>query len=207
MPSDTHLGVLAKWLTKGKCSGIAYLARALNNERSKRMNTIQELQKLREELIREIDEKFDWIIDEVKKESVPSRQKESRKPRNYEIIYPLNVGAGIFKGKRPTGVIFADGRRTENPTWKSVAEELLKDCCKDSDQRQALMDLRGKVLGRNRVLLGSETGKMRSPVKIDEALYIETHYDAETLMRILTTRILDMVGYDYSKIRIAVKAE
>ena len=53
------------------------------------MNTIQELQKLREELIREIDEKFDWIIDEVKKESVPSRQKESRKPRNYEIIYPL----------------------------------------------------------------------------------------------------------------------
>lgn len=122
-------------------------------------------------------------------------------------LYPLNVGAGIFKGKRPTGVIFADGRRTENPTWKSVAEELLKDCCKDSDQRQALMDLRGKVLGRNRVLLGSETGKMRSPVKIDEALYIETHYDAETLMRILTTRILDMVGYDYSKIRIAVKAE
>ena len=171
------------------------------------MNTIQELQKLREELIREIDEKFDWVIDEVKNESVPSRQKESRKPRNYEIRYPLNVGAGIFKGKRPTGVIFADGRRTENPTWKSVAEELLKDCCKDSDQRQALMDLRGKVLGRNRVLLGSETGKMRSPVKIDEALYIETHYDAETLMRILTTRILDMVGYDYSKIRIAVKAE
>ena len=106
------------------------------------MNTIQELQKLREELIREIDEKFDWIIDEVKKESVPSRQKESRKPRNYEIIYSLSVGAGIFKGKRPTGVIFADGRRTENPTWKSVAEELLKDCCKDSDQRQALMDLR-----------------------------------------------------------------
>ena len=201
------MDVLTKWLTKVKCSGIVYLARALHSERSKRMNTIQELQKLREELIREIDEKFDWIIDEVKKESVPSRQKESRKPRNYEIIYPLNVGAGIFKGKRPTGVIFADGRRTENPTWKSVAEELLKDCCKDSDQRQALMDLRGKVLGRNRVLLGSETGKMRSPVKIDEALYIETHYDAETLMRILTTRILDMVGYDYSKIRIAVKAE
>lgn len=199
--------VLTKWLTKVKCSGIVHLARATYDERSKRMNTIQELQKLREELIREIDEKFDWIIDEVKKESVPSRQKESRKPRNYEIIYPLNVGAGIFKGKRPTGVIFADGRRTENPTWKSVAEELLKDCCKDSDQRQALMDLRGKVLGRNRVLLGSETGKMRSPVKIDEALYIETHYDAETLMRILTTRILDMVGYDYSKIRIAVKAE
>ena len=41
--------VLTKWLTKVKCSGIVYLARALYNERSKRMNTIQELQKLREE--------------------------------------------------------------------------------------------------------------------------------------------------------------
>ena len=48
---------------------------------------------------------------------------------------------------------------------------------------------------------------MRSPVKIDEALYVETHYDAETLMRILTTRILNMVDYDYSGVRIAIKAE
>ena len=69
------------------------------------------------------------------------------------------------------------------------------------------MDLRGKILGRNRVLLGSEVGKMRSPIKIDEALYAETHYDAETLLRILTTRILDAVDYDYSGIRIAVQAD
>ena len=69
------------------------------------------------------------------------------------------------------------------------------------------MDLRGKVQGRNRVLIGSETGKMRSPVQIDEALYVETHYDTETLLRILTTRILDEVGYDYSKIKIAVRVE
>ena len=48
---------------------------------------------------------------------------------------------------------------------------------------------------------------MRSPVQIDEALYVETHYDTETLLRILTTRILDEVGYDYSKIKIAVRVE
>lgn len=171
------------------------------------MELVQELQQLREELIREIDEKIGRMIEAAKNESGTSSQKEKQIAKNYEILYSLNVGAGIFKGKRPTGILFADGRRTENPTWKSVAEELLKDCCKDAAQRQALMDLRGKVLGRNRVLLGSESGKMRSPVKIEEALYVETHYDAETLMRILTTRILDMVGYDYSKIRIAVKAE
>lgn len=171
------------------------------------MDLMQELQALREELIREIDEKFDRMIEEVKNEQIPSSQKESCKPKNYEIMYPFGVGAGIFKGKRPVGILFPDGHRTENPTWKSVAEELLKDCCKDPSQRQVLMNLRGKVLGRNRVLLGSETGKMRSPVKIEEALYVETHYDAETLVRILTTRILDAVGYDYSGIRIAIKAE
>lgn len=171
------------------------------------MDTIQKLQKLREELIREIDEKFDWIIEGMEKESIPSIQKGNHKTQNYEITYPLNVGSGIFKGKHPIGILFGDGHRTKNPTWKSVVEEVLKDCCKDPVQRQALMDLRGKVLGRNRVLLGSEVGKMRSPVKIDEALYVETHYDAETLLRILTRRILDMVGYDYRDIWIVIKAE
>lgn len=70
-----------------------------------------------------------------------------------------------------------------------------------------MLDLRGKVQGRNRVLIGNETRKMHSPVKIDEALYVETHYDTETLLKILTTRILDEVGYDYRKIKISVRVE
>ena len=171
------------------------------------MDIVQELQKLREELIREIDDRFDQIIDGLKKEDATSSQAENSTQRDYEIMYPLNVSAGIFKGKRPIGIIFADGHRTENPTWKSVVQEVLQDCCKSPALQQELMDLRGKVLGKNRVLLGSETGKMRSPVKICEALYVETHYDAETLIRILTTRILNMTNYDYSGIRIAIKAE
>ena len=51
------------------------------------MDTIQELQKLREELIREIDEKIDWLIDKMKSDNVPSLSKDSSKPRNYEITY------------------------------------------------------------------------------------------------------------------------
>ena len=171
------------------------------------MDTIQELQQLRETLIREIDEGINQIIEKLQKEGQIVEKSDKRTVQPYEAIYPLGVGTGIFKGKRPIGIIFADGHRTENPTWKSVMEELLKDCCKDSARRQMLMDLRGKVLGRNRVLLGSETGKMRSPVKIEDALYVETHYDTETLLRILTTRILDAVGYDYRGVKIAVKLE
>lgn len=169
------------------------------------MDIVWELQRLKEELIREIDEKIEQVVKELQKEQQDMPQKGGVKP--YESIYPLHVGTGIYKGKRPTGVVFADGRRIDCPTWKRVMEEILKDCCKDEEKRRALMDLRGKILGRNRVLVGSETGKMRSPIKIDEALYVETHYDAETLLRILTTRILDKVGYDYSGIRIAVQAE
>lgn len=171
------------------------------------MDVVQELQVLRQELIREIDEKIEQVIKKLQSECQASPRKRCVQAKEYESIYPLNVGTGIYKGKRPTGVIFAGRERVEAPTWKRVMEEILKDCCKDPTRRQALMDLRGKILGRNRVLLGSETGKMRSPVKIDEALYVETHYDTETLLRILTTRILDEVGYDYSRIQIAVRTE
>lgn len=171
------------------------------------MEVVLELKVLRETLIREIDEKIGQVIGKLGNDGQTSLPQELVQARNYESIYPLDVGTGIYKGKRPTGVIFSGGVRVESPTWKRVAEEILKDCCKDPMRCQSLMNLRGKILGRNRVLLGSETGNMRSPVKIAEALYMETHYDAETLLRILTTRILDEVGYDYSKIQIAVKAE
>lgn len=171
------------------------------------MDVALELQKLKEELVREIDGKIEKIIEKLRTDGQTVSEEENVPVREYESVYPLNAGTGIYKGKRPTGAVFAGDERAESPTWKKVMEEILKDCCKNSTRRQALMDLRGKILGRNRVLVGSETGKMRSPVKIAEALYVETHYDAETLLRILTTRILDEAGCDYSKIRIAVRAE
>lgn len=173
------------------------------------MNTIEELQLLRAELIREIDEKIGHILQELKEEQERGMVQE-RRPRTervYESIYPLSVDTGVFKGKRPTGVIFADGTREDVPTWKRVFEEIMKQCNNQPEKHRALMELRGKVLGRNRVLLGSEKGRMRSPVKIDRALYAETHYDTETLLKILTTRILEVVDYDYSGIKIAVQNE
>jgi len=33
----------------------------------------------------------------------------------------------------------------------------------------------------------------------------ETHYDTETLLRILITRILDVVNYDYSGISVVIR--
>ena len=171
------------------------------------MDVILELQTLKEELIREIDEKIEQTIKKLRNNYEEPAEIKRIPAKMYESIYPLNAGTGIYKGKRPTGIIFANGKRVETPTWKKVMEEVRKDFCKSSEKHRALRDLRGKVQGRNRVLLDNKTGNMRSPVQIDKALYVETHYDTETLLRILTTRILDEVGYDYSKIKIAVRVE
>lgn len=171
------------------------------------MDVIQNLQSLKAGLIQEINEQFEQMIQQLEEERQNQSQSSHMPEQAYELLYPLNTAPGIFKGKRPVGIIFADNNRKDTPTWKKVVEELLKDCCKDTVKHQTLMNLRGKVLGRNRVLLGSEEGSMRSPLKIDEALYLETHYDTETLLRIVTTRILDKVGYNYNDIHIAVRAD
>ncbi len=168
------------------------------------MDTIQELQLLRAELIQEVDTKIGRILQKLKDEQ-RSEMGCANEEVAYESIYPLNAGTGIFKGKKPIAVIFADRVRVSVPTWKKLAEEILRHCNSDPEKHKALMDLRGKLLGRDRVFLGSEAGKMRSPVKIADALYFETHYDTETLLRILTTRILAAVRYDYSGITIAVR--
>ena len=124
------------------------------------MDTIEELQILRAELIREIDDKIGRVIEKLKAEQMTRQTVEPpRFDHTYESCYLLRMDTGIFKGKRPTAVIFPDGLRVDVPTWKKVFEEILKKCNQDDQKHQALMDLRGKLLGRNRVLLGSEDMK------------------------------------------------
>ncbi len=167
------------------------------------MDTIQELQNFRTHLIQEINITFDRMIQNLRTEQTSSESVNEN--REYETLYPLTVGSGIFKGKKPTGIKFPDGTRIDVPTWKKVVEVILQRCNEDPVNHSKLMALRGKLAGRDRIFLGKERGNMRSPVKIDKYLYLETHYDTETLLRILTTRILDAVQYDYSGISIAIR--
>lgn len=126
-------------------------------------------------------------------------------PPVYESVYPLCMEPGFFKGKSAVAVIFPDGVRIETPTWKALAESIMKRCNDDTRKHAALMELRNRVQGRSRKLLGKEAAGMRSPLKIDRGLYMETHYDTESLLRIMKTRILDAVGYDYSGIQVAIR--
>lgn len=167
------------------------------------MDTIQELQNFRTQLIQEINITFDAMIQNLRTEQ--AGMEPANENREYETLYPLSVNSSIFKGKKPTGVKFPNGTRIDVPTWKKVAEVILQQCNKEPVNHAKLMALRGKLSGRDRIFLGKERGNMRSPIKIDKYLYLETHYDTETLLRILTTRILDAVQYDYSGILIAVR--
>ena len=124
---------------------------------------------------------------------------------HYESIYPLCMEPGFFKGKAVVAVIFSDGVRIETPTWKKFVEIVLKRCNDDAGKHRALMELRNRIQGRSRKLLGSGSAGMRSPIKIDRGLYMEAHYDTESLLRIMKTRILDAVGYDYRSIQVAIR--
>ena len=66
------------------------------------------------------------------------------------------------------------------------------------------MALRDKILGRKRTRVSSSNVTMRSPLKLNEKLYIETHYDTETLMNFLI-QILSEIHYDYNNIEIVIK--
>ena len=167
------------------------------------MDKIQMLQNLRNELIQSINLQIDEIILQLRNEEEPVARREEI--HRFESWYPLTSATGIFKGKKPIGVKFEDGTRVDVPTWKQVVCVILQRCVKNPFYDQRLTEIRGRVAGRNRVLLDNQPDKMRSPVEIKKELWVETHYDTESLLRILTTRILAAIDYDYSGISIAVR--
>jgi len=67
-----------------------------------------------------------------------------------------------------------------------------------------LMYLRGRAAGKVREFLSDSPNSMTRPLAVDDVLYAETHYGAETLMHILTQRILVPAGFDISDVSIIV---
>ena len=121
---------------------------------------------------------------------------------SYEVY--LNVHPSIFVGKKPVSVII-DGERIPVNTWRKVYKEVLQDCIKDPARHKLLMELRGRISGQQRQFISASPDKMSSPLEISEGLYAEVHYGSETLMHILTIRVLKPLGYDYSNIKIEIK--
>ena len=121
---------------------------------------------------------------------------------SYEVY--LNAHPSIFVGKKPVAVII-NGERIPAKTWRLVYKTVLQDCIKDPTRHEMLMGLRGRIAGQQRVFIAASPDKMSSSLEISEGLYAEVHYGSETLMHILTVRVLKPLGYDYSKIMVVIK--
>ena len=61
-----------------------------------------------------------------------------------------------------------------------------------------------KVNGRDRVLLSESPDGMNSPICFADGMYLESKFDTETLLRVLTKSIFDPIGSAYSGIRLKV---
>lgn len=119
-----------------------------------------------------------------------------------DVCLPLRGYAGFFKGKRPFAVILPDGNEIPAKTWKGIVLTILSDCIADHHRYTKMMSLRGSISGKERCIIGSIPFEMDAPIKVCDGLFFETKYDTETLLNVLMTRVLDVVGYDYSSIKI-----
>ena len=165
------------------------------------MSVLNEVQNTRNEIILQVDKAIDDLILRLTRSSNVT---EERRATNYESEYPITSNPALFKGKKPTTVTIR-GERIEARTWKKVIGEVMRHCNRDTEKHVDLMNLRGRIFGRERVLLAKDGEDMRSPLMVGENLYIETHYDTETLLKTVMKRILDVVGYDYSGVMITTR--
>lgn len=167
------------------------------------MDIVAEIEAMRKRILDEINAEFDLLI----RRATNSNYRTAQQTTEYEITYPLSASSKFFKGKKPTAIIFPDKSVTTVVSWKQVALVVLQHCVSDSDNLNALLALRGKIAGKKRVLLAEKGKDMHSPLKIEKNLYMEAHFDAETLMNVLTSRILDAINYDYSQIFVKIRQQ
>lgn len=110
-----------------------------------------------------------------------------------------------LKGKKPVSLEFSNHEMVKTPTWKKVVETILKDVNNDPIYHQALLEFNGKCLGKQRAILNSTPESMDVPIEIDENIFFEAKYDTETLIRVLTERVLKPIGYKYEDIKLTYK--
>jgi len=125
----------------------------------------------------------------------------AEKAPDHETSYTLDTPSWLFRGKKPAAVIF-DGNRMPVTTWREVHTQILRHCGRE--KHGELLRLRNKIAGRKRVFLSDKPDGMDVPIKITDAIYAESYFDTEYLVRTLK-QILDAAGCDHSGIFIAIK--
>lgn len=153
---------------------------------------IQEyLTRCRKKLHSEIDEIFERL-----QLSLIGKEKEE----SYELS--LMMSPKQFKGLRPSAIIYSNGRKETVRTWRDAVEKLLKDC--DAKMHDRLSAIVEDMQGRTRPIMAHTAEELKNPMRIGEGIYMESRYDTESLIHIMTKRIFNALDYEYSEIKIRI---
>lgn len=163
-----------------------------DNEKEIRM-----IEESRSRMHRIIDQKYDALINDIQ------NGRTSFKSRKF----PLTSNPSVFKGEKPASITMSDGQMIPTPSWKSVATAILKDCNADTKRHELMLKLCGVTAGRFRPILSHDPSEMNVPLEIDDDLYFEGKFDTEYLIKMMTEKVLDQVGYDYSGITVTLRNE
>lgn len=161
------------------------------------MDYIEIVEKVREELLLEVNRRCDALIRNYQEEEQGISSRRENQKRALAWVSPATL-----KGKRPVSLTFASGETVVTPTWKKVVQTILKHCNEQPDMHERLMQLRGKVFGRQRTIFGNFPERMDVPIQIDKDLYFEAKFDTEALLTMMERKILEPIGYDFSGIMI-----
>jgi hypothetical protein len=166
---------------------------------AKKEMLLRELEEARERLIAQVISRMDALRDRIL-----SGEEVDVSDVGYETLWPLSTMPEMFKGRKPTAILF-DEERVPVKKWREVYTLVLKRCAADEAGHAALMYLRNKIHGRSRTFLSDKPDGMDFPIKVCDGLYAEADFDTGALIRMLTTGILAPARYDYSGIAVALK--
>lgn len=110
---------------------------------------LSKLETLRAEMHRSVDARVDRSIQRILTGSVLEESP----------TLPLHTDPSVFKGKKPEAVLFPNGQSVRTPTWKAAVLAIMQDCNADPTMHTYLMELRGKVMGRQRTILAASPGE------------------------------------------------
>lgn len=156
--------------------------------------SLAQIEQSRKQMHQKIDTQYDELVRKILMDGKQLTMEDG------DQLLPLAAEPARFKGRKPSLLLFPDGRTVAAQNWRRVILEILLDCNQDAVRHERMMQLRDVVAGRLRPLLSGSPREMDIPLMIDENLYLEGKLDTEYLIRTVRDQILDPVGYDYDKI-------
>ena len=159
------------------------------------MIELQMIEDMRAKLISMVNNSCDDLIELVMNGNIELDINAQEK--EYDLTWDMPY---LLKGKKPIALEFADGQEVSISTWKAAVIAILQYFNSQPEIQERMMGLRDNVYGKQRLILGKDPVNMDVPLKIDEGLYFEAKYDTETLLNVLTKRVLEPTGCNYQGI-------